>query len=355
MLEFDADAPAAGCELFGLSGAIEASAVVVIPVPFDATASGRRGTAGNLDAVIAASEQVDLHDLDFGDPWTQGIALDRRGYQDVAAWNTQATTGVDELRAGPAAGGEGMLEAVNLAGDRVEAHVHQRVTAALRAGRLPIVLGGDHSVPLGAHRAALDRSGGPGAEPGTDPGTNPGGQLGFLHIDAHADMRDAYEGFTHSHASIIHNLVNGPTPPAAVVQVGVRDVGPAEWERTLAHPRVHSWSDSALAERAHRGQPWADTIAELLAPLPRSVWITMDIDGLDPALCPATGTPVPGGLTWREAVALLVGLVSSGRRILGCDLCEVGAADWDASVGARMLYKLIGAGLASRRPPAPEK
>jgi len=91
-----------------------------------------------------------------------------------------------------------------------------------------------------------------------------------------------------------------------------------------------------------RGLSWAELVAKMLRPLPEKVWITFDIDGLEPSLCPNTGTPVPGGLSWREALFLLSELGRSGRRIVGFDLCEVGAGEWDAIVGSRVLYKLAG-------------
>ena len=97
------------------------------------------------------------------------------------------------------------------------------------------------------------------------------------------------------------------------------------------------------------GRPFSALVEEILAPLPPNVWISFDIDGLDPALCPATGTPVPGGLSWREASVLLAALGQSGRRIVGFDLSEVGPEPWDANVAARLLYKLSGWAIASQR------
>ena len=172
--------------------------------------------------------------------------------------------------------------------------------------------------------------------------------LGLLQFDAHADLRVAYEGFAYSHASVIDNVLRS-TDVARVVQVGLRDLCEEEAEVIRTDERVfalfdHEWASAKLA-----GEDLRRTIRSTLARLPQNVYVTFDVDGLDPALCPNTGTPVPGGLTWHEALAWLEELAASGKRIVGIDLNEVnpgpGADSIDAIVGARLLYKLIGTAL----------
>ena len=125
---------------------------------------------------------------------------------------------------------------------------------------------------------------------------------------------------------------------------------------------VRVWHDAALAWSLSGGVSWRSLVAEILAPLPERVWVSFDIDGLDPSLCPHTGTPVPGGLSWHQATTLLRALASSGRRIVGFDLCEVAPGpgpageSWDAIVGARLLYKLAGWAIqGAQRGPRPSK
>ena len=198
-----------------------------------------------------------------------------------------------------------------------------------------VILGGDHSVPFGAMRAYAERY--------------PG--LGILHLDAHADLRDAYEGFTWSHASIFHNVVTKLPNVSRLVQVGVRDLGQAESrmiERSKG--RIVTFFDPDLAALKEVGTPFARIADDIVAQLPNDVYLSWDIDGLDPTLCPGTGTPVPGGLSWNEAIGLLRALQRSGKRIVGLDLCEVspGETEWDANVGARLLYKMIGFALLTQ-------
>lgn len=324
LLDFDADAAAdaeAGDGLYGLPHGPERSAIVVIPVPFEATASFHKGTAAAPAAVLEASWQVDLFDLEYGDPWVPGIAMQPADpvFADLEAAAEDAVA-------------RGDVADVDRIGSLVNQRVQQHTAALFDAGRIPAVLGGDHSVPYGAITEAAAR--------------HPG--LGLLHIDAHADLRVAYEGYRWSHASIIHNVLEAEEHIGPVVQIGIRDLGRAEWDRICGEPRLSCLTDPALGRALSAGQTFDSVIAEALAPLPATIWITWDIDGLDPSLCPNTGTPVPGGLGWGEALGILAAVADSGRRIVGFDLCEVGAQPWDANVGARLLYKLAGATLRSQ-------
>ena len=116
--------------------------------------------------------------------------------------------------------------------------------------------------------------------------------------------------------------------------------------------RILTFFDADIAARKEGGVPFAVIADEIAAALPKDVYLSWDIDGLDPTLCPSTGTPVPGGLSWNEAIGLLRALLRAGKRIVGLDLCEVspGDTEWDANVGARLLYKMIGFALLSQKP-----
>ncbi len=339
MNDFDPDAAAQpGTGVFGLPGEPETAGVVLLPVPFDATTSYRRGAALGPAAIFEASRQVDLYDRETGRPYEAGIAAcapDPR----LAAWNDEARALADPIIAAGGAGDDparvAALARVNELSESVDALVEAAVEGWLSLGKLVAVVGGDHSTPLGAIRAHARRT--------------PG--LGVLHVDAHADLRDAYEGFTRSHASIMFNVLAECPGVARLVQVGVRDFGEGELEvQRREGDRVHCFFDAELARARLEGATWASLVAPIVDALPRDVYVSFDIDGLDPALCPNTGTPVPGGLSFHEACYLLSAVARSGRRIVGFDLNEVapGEGEWDANVGARLLYKMIGFALLSR-------
>ena len=336
---FDPDA-AAGADsgIYGLPFRPEDSRVVVVPVPFEATTSYGGGASQGPAAVLEASKQVDLFDQETGRPYAAGIAmLDIP--KNVLRWNHEAKKiaasviakgGVVDRRTQAAA------DRVDAYGERVNQWVYEQTSKWLDAGKMPVILGGDHAVPFGAIRAYVER--------------HPG--LGILHLDAHADLRDAYEGFTWSHASIFHNVMTRIHDVGRLVQVGVRDLGQAE--RAMiddSNGRIVTFYDVELAKRKEEGVPFARLADEIVAALPEDVYLSWDIDGLDPTLCPGTGTPVPGGLSWNEAIGLLRALVRGKKRIVGLDLDEVspGQTEWDANVGARLLYKMIGFALLTQR------
>jgi agmatinase len=335
---FDPDAAAGdGSGIYGLPFTSEESRVVVVPVPFEATTSYGGGTSGGPAAVLEASRQVDLYDHETGRPYEAGIAM-LDVPKTIVRWNREARTiarividkgGVVDKKTAAAAA------KVNAFSERVNEWVYDKTRELLDAGKMPVVLGGDHAVPFGAIRAYAEK--------------HPG--MGILHLDAHADLRDAYEGFTWSHASIFHNVMTRLGAVGKLVQVGVRDLGQAENAMIAASQgRIVTFFDADLAARKDDGVPFAKIADEIVAALPDIVYLSWDIDGLDPTLCPGTGTPVPGGLSWNEAIALLRSIRRSGKRIVGLDLCEVspGASEWDANVGARLLYKMIGFALLTQ-------
>ena len=177
--------------------------------------------------------------------------------------------------------------------------------------------------------------------------------LPVLHIDAHMDLRNSFEGFKWSHASIMHNVIEKIPQVKSLVQIGIRDYGRGELEFARTHAtRVHSFFDLDWAKKMDESEPFSKLVKHAINLLPEHVYVSFDIDGLNPAMCPNTGTPVPGGLTFHQACMILECLVKSRHKIVGFDLVEVSpgpdaaeedlAGCWDANVGARILYKLCG-------------
>lgn len=334
MTTFDPNAAAApDAGIFGLPCSREDSRVILLGVPFDATTSYRPGTAHGPEAIRTASMQVDLYDHRFGRIYERGIWMDDAPAS-IAELSVQTRTRTQAIIdcGGATDQDADSLRQIALACEQVNTHVREHTERVLDEGKVPGLLGGEHAVSLGAIEACAAKY----------------GTIGVLQIDAHMDLRDAFEGFAYSHASIMHNVLARVPGVTKLVQVGIRDY--CEEERVAADEagrRVHVtyWEDvaDALAGGEALRSIWKKAIDEL----PDRVYISFDIDGLDPALCPHTGTPVPGGLSYAQASLLLAMVKESGRTVVGFDLVEVapGSPDepeWDANVGARMLYRLCG-------------
>jgi len=156
-------------------------------------------------------------------------------------------------------------------------------------------------------------------------------------------LRKSYEGFVYSHASIMYNVLNEIPGVTKLVQIGIRDYCLEEWEFAKKNSnRVFPYFWNELKEKQFEGANWKEIVDGIVETLPQHVYLSFDIDGLDPKLCPNTGTPVFGGLEIEQVYYLLKKMLASGRKFIGFDLSEVGVgeAGWDANVGARILWKL---------------
>jgi agmatinase len=333
--------------IFGFNFSPEESGVVLIPVPWDATASYGKGTAKGPEAIRRASAQLDFFDADLADlglskPWEFGIHMEKAASALVRLNREANEKSARIIAAGGAIDGKPALkralESVNRMSDRLNGWVENRTRQWLEAGKIVGLVGGEHSVSFGAIKATAEHF----------------GEVGVLHFDAHADLRDAYEGFSHSHASIMHNVVYRIPGVTKLVQVGIRDFCEAEFDLARAHPRISTWFDSRLRERQFAGETWFALCQDIIRELPRRIYISFDIDGLSPELCPHTGTPVAGGLAFAEAMYLLRLVAASGREVVAFDINEVapnpknGKDEWDGNVGARILYRMCGVALVSR-------
>jgi len=339
---FDPSGPAVSDGIYGLPHTAEQARVVLIPVPWEPTTSYGRGAARGPGAMFRASRQVDLFDFQTGRPYEAGIAMLPMD-PDIVRWNAEACAAAETVIAvgGDIGDDPELLERlgrVNDLSERLNARVSTIASVWMERGKIVGTLGGDHSAPFGAIAAHAERY--------------PG--LGILHLDAHADLRPDYEGFSDSHASIMYNVARRLPGVSRIVQIALRDL--SEEEYTLIQSsggRISALLDAEIAHRLFEGETFAQIVRAAIERLPEDVYLSFDIDGLDPSLCPHTGTPVPGGLSFQQAVALLGYVEESGRRIVGFDLNEVAPGpdgdEWHGNVGARLLYKMIGFTLLSRR------
>ncbi|WP_456462588.1 agmatinase family protein [Reichenbachiella sp.] len=330
---YDPSAVGVKGSIFGLPFGEEDSRIILLPVPWDATVSYSAGTAEGPQAILDASAQLDLEVVGREAPWKQGIwmaPIDETIRKKSQNLRTLVEPYIDALEAGEEyADTVTVIASVDQGTSELKAKLKGQALAYLNKGKIVGLVGGDHSTPLGYLEALNDKY----------------DDFGILQIDAHLDLRKAYEGFEHSHASIMYNALK-LSNISKLVQVGIRDFCEEEMEVANSDQRVAVYFDQELKWQQFEGTTWQSLCKEMVAQLPDKVYISFDIDGLQPFLCSGTGTPVPGGLSFEEAVYLIHQVKASGRDIIGFDLNEVAPQpddeEWNANVGARVLYTLCG-------------
>lgn len=334
--EFDPNQPGLlDASVFGLPFSEEESEIILLPVPWEVTVSYGGGTARGPAAIRDASFQVDLLHEEFPELWKQGIYMlpvSERWNALSTEFKQRAKPIISALEKGELLSEEHRLyaevEAINQACHNLKEEVRALALDLFAKGKRVALIGGDHSTPLGYYEAlaACHRS------------------FAILHLDAHMDLRKAYEHFIYSHASIMYNAAQIPGV-ARIVQVGVRDFCPEEHAFVRSkYEQISVFSDRLLKRSMFEGASWEEMCDTIISSLPNKVCISFDIDALQAWYCPNTGTPVPGGLSFEQATYLLSRLAESGKEVIGFDLVEVspGTDEWDGNVGARMLYHLCG-------------
>lgn len=332
MEKFDPNGVGVKGSLFGLPYTVDDADIVVLPVPWDVTVSYAAGTAKGPEAILEASSQIDYYLLNEKNTWQTKVAMSdipevwetlgfelRLKAEQYIAWLEEGSPEAQrELKLG-------FLQEINQETEQLMDYVQQETAYYHNEGKKTILLGGDHSTPLGHILEIIQRE----SEP-----------VGILQIDAHADLREAYEGFPFSHASIMWNVLK-QLDQIKLVQLGIRDLCEAEAEMIQTDDRITCFYNQRIQERLFNGEYWSILCKEVINSLPEKVYISIDIDGLEPQYCPNTGTPVPGGISFDHLVFLLHELIKAGKEVIGADLVEVGAEEWDANVGARVLWQLV--------------
>lgn len=327
--------------IFGLPFTLNECETILIPVPWEVTVSYGGGTASAPAAILEASYQVDLFDPFVPDAWKKGIAIDPIN-QDVKNKSDKlrevAEKYIDSLANGEREDSENskkIISQINKECAWLNQWVKNRVNHFFSHHKLVGLIGGDHSTPLGMIQALGEHY----------------VHFGILQIDAHADLRKAYEGFEFSHASIMYNALKN-SHVEKLVQVGIRDYCDEELDViNSSNGKVKTFFDRDIKTQMYYGDSWDRICNRIVAELPKNIYLSFDIDGLDPKLCPNTGTPVAGGFETEQVLFLLEKIVKSRRKIIAFDLNEVGVGenDWDANVAARLLYRISNLALASHK------
>ncbi len=253
---------------------------VIVPCPHEKTTSYGHGTKNGPQAILDASQYLELFDQELEiDPSKNGI-------------NTLAATPIS--------------------------HLALHITKILDDKKIPIILGGEHSISSEAVKATKKKY----------------PDLSVLQFDAHADLRDKYKGQKDSHACAMRRILE----VCPVVQVGIRSISEEEWHF------ANSFCQKNKIHFLNRNTNYPLPITEIINQLSEHIYISFDVDALDPSIMPSTGTPEPGGLLWDEALKILREVISK-KTIVGADFVELmpikGLAAPDFTT-AKLIYKTIG-------------
>lgn len=320
--------------IFGLPFTEEESKLILLPVPWEVTVSYGAGTARSSDHIFKASMQVDLFDPDMLNGWHQGFFM--RDIEKKILFKSDYLRKEAELYIDFISTGQNVddnkfmcksLKEINEGSVMMNNWVYEQTKDLLGQGKLVGLIGGDHSTPLGFIKALAEKH----------------GSFGILQIDAHCDLRKAYEGFNYSHASIMYNVLEEVKEVEKLIQLGIRDYCEEEWQYICnSNFRVVTYFDQQVKERMYEGETWKHVVDEIVQHLPQKVYFSFDVDGMDPKLCPHTGTPVMGGYEAEQVLYLFKKVVESGRKLIGFDIVEtgVGESNIDSDVSAKLLWKM---------------
>lgn len=321
--------------LFEKNCPYEEAKIIVHAAPWEVTSSYGGGNSLAPQNIVEASSQLDFFNFQTKKEPQNFIHMNKID-KNILNLNEKLQIDAQKIMQASGAHGEKKLshelltlqKEINKQSAILNNNIYNNSIKILKENKIPALLGGDHSVSLGAIQACCEVH----------------DKVSILHIDAHADLRKAYQGFTHSHASIMYNVMQLSRSPEKLCSVGIRDFSEQEYSYAEKHPKIKTFFDKQIKDSHFRGVTWTKQCQNIISELGEKVYISFDVDGLQPSFCPNTGTPVPGGLSYSEAIFLLEEISRQNKKIIGFDLCEVScgksSSDWDANIGARLLFEM---------------
>ena len=320
--------------IFGLPFTQETASLVLLPVPWEVTVSNIAGTSRAPDHILNASLQIDIFEKGAQPIWENGFFMEKTDKKLLIKndyLRKEAELYISFISQGEVLEGNKFmcktLKEVNEGCAFMNDWVYTKTKDLLNANKTVGLIGGDHSTALGFIKALAE--------------TNP--DFGILQIDAHCDLRVSYQGFVYSHASIMYNVMESTPAVSKLIQLGVRDYCENEWNYVTQNSnRIQVFADQEIKEQLFEGKTWKSIADEIISQLPQNIYISFDVDGLIPSLCPHTDSPVAGGLDTDQLFYLFKKIQESGRKLIGFDLSETGISNngFDENIASRILFKL---------------
>ena len=330
---------------FGVKTTFASADLILIPAPWEATASYAGGAAQGPELIKKASSQLDFFNRSFKacynrqiyfeleDPAIKSLNQKVRSYAQAVQKNwteDKILTSADKA----------LCQKVNQASLSFLEGLYKKSLNIFEQGKIPALVGGEHSVSLSLIRLI---------------GEKLKGDYGLLHIDAHADLRESYQGFKHSHASVMYNVLDLPFPPKKLVQVGVRDYSKEEYEYIKSSQHIDCFFDEDIYKNLFNGKNWGEICESIVSALPQKIYVSLDVDGLLWSYAPGTGTPVPGGLSYNQLLYLFAEIKRQKKQLIAFDVVETSSgekkeqafSEWNGNVASRLIYWLAGLALWS--------
>ena len=320
---------------FEVETSFKSADLVLISAPWSATVSYGGGTDKGPELIRTASHQLDFFNPLFQCSYNEKIHFEKND-SIIESLNSQVLNWMKKSKEKKS---PQFYENINQASQSVLDWLYEKSSHIFRQNKIPALAGGEHSVSEGIVSFIGDKF---------------KGDFGILHIDAHADLRTAYQGFKHSHASVMRNILNLKQAPKKLIQVAVRDFCESEYKQIKEDKRIHCYFDEEISSRIFEGEKWAVICKEIIARLPQQVYVSLDVDGLSWNYAPGTGAPVPGGLSFNQVLYLLAEIKIQKKKLISFDVVETSAggenlalAKWNGNVSARLIYYLSGLALHS--------
>jgi len=323
--------------IFGENPTYQEARLALLGVPWEATVSYEAGTVLGPKWIQESSTQLDFFDPVFKwSPLSQGIYFQ---YLEMLKEKSDKLRPLVLKTLQENSQNSNQIQKINQECLKMVHSVQEHIQKFFNDQKLFGVIGGDHSISEGVLKEV---------------GAFYKGDFGLLHLDAHADMRKAYQGLTHSHASVMYNVLLQENAPQKIIQVGIRDLCEEEYQLISSNSRIECFFDHQLKQKMFEGVSWKTLTQSIIQKLPQKIYISLDVDALSWEYAPHTGCPVPGGLSFDQVIFLFEELHRHKKEIIGFDIVEVAPArvknfgQWDGNVGARLAYKLCGISLLSQ-------
>lgn len=319
--------------IFGLPKDMEAK-LHILPSPWEPTTSFKKGCKNGPKSIYEASKQMDLYHPYFKKIYNKGIQWGSNTAAKISDLNVKASVLCDQIQKdldNDKAPDQKIIARINDLSTEYNTCIYDESLDLLAQDKTVGLVGGDHSCPFGLIKALSEKH---------------KGEFSIVHLDAHFDFRDSYQGFTHSHASIMYNIITKLKHPPKLYQIGLRDFCESEYNFALKNSKFIL--DQEFQKLKFLGHSFSEILDKFLEGLNEKVYISFDIDGLSPEFCPNTGTPVPGGLNYNEAQFIIEELHRRGHKLIGFDLVEVSPSGSlnafgegiDEVTAVRLLYAL---------------